>query len=149
MKRKNNYLIALTGLLLSGQFLTNSASIESVHQTIKLKQTIVNSGKYFISNNELWVLKEIPKNASGVINPSGEEVTYTYERFDSEKWRKEHQTFQALEEKIAILNQPDELAGGADSLQPESLLKQTLQELSGKLVYGDYRESHETKTWFS
>lgn len=143
MKKENKILISLLLFFTSGQIFIAKDTVESFGELVKEGMKISLSNQYFIEESILWELIEQPENARGIIAKEDTDVNYVYRKVDKGIWndkKTEHS------ENKATMPQPL-MTGGMDG-EIHSHVGALMSELSGKIIYGEYKNDKAKRSWF-
>ncbi|MGM0123729.1 hypothetical protein IGI37_001103 [Enterococcus sp. AZ194] len=148
MKKNNWTLFILIIFFVFGQFELATLPTRGFKAIFKDESfASLNSKKYFLQNNILWRLQEIPENASGIIEPGKKEVTYVYEKINIKSLKKKKNSLYSKENKVLSFQRKTSF--GSNSHREEThAVSDLMRTLSGKILYGEYAGKKKTNSFF-
>lgn len=132
-KSRRNTLLVLM-LFLFGQLqIKKTLFSESSYQIKDIQEIVLGSESYFVRNNVLWILQEIPINATGMITTENQEVNYVYEK---KEWKNRNKTIAINGEKILAKQKMNSFNGNGNG-KTKKVVSSLMGAMCGKLTYGN------------
>lgn len=137
MKKGNrNKSLVITFFLIGQLHLMKLSLSESSYEMKNIYDLVMRSESYYLKNNMLWILREIPKNAEGIITAEHQEVNYIYEKIERAEWEHKNRIIALNGEKILMKQKMTSFSGKGDG-NTKKVVSDLMSSMCGKLTYGE------------